>query len=293
VSSLRASLLARLHAERWLAAYAEDQLPLPRRERVAAHLVRCGRCADRLAAIEEGLAAARGLVNVAPPSELDRRVLAAFAARPARRGGEAVQRRRTTARFVLAGSATVLLVVLAVVSRRGVEVIPSPGPPGRLESLALASHRRLADGALDLQVKGDSPAAVRVWLRRRELAAALAERRPAEDAGRFRLLGAVDVSRPGMRAAAVHYHVDGAALTLLVARQDEAPDAPRWGRFGKRVHHRSENGTDLLTWTNSGKAYTLAAEGGARVQRGCLLCHAGGPLAAQASRLALPTAPHG
>jgi anti-sigma factor RsiW len=290
------------HPDRWLAAFLEGELPPRRQRRIARHLRGCPRCTRRLALVRAGLAATRELRPETPPPELDRRLreilatpTAGAALHPAKRpSGVAL-----LARFALPTAAAVALLVWGG-SRRGAEVEVAVTPPGAFERLAVASHRGLGDGGLTgagrrSSVAGESPAAVRAWLAERGLSAALAEHRPAPDAASFVLVGATDVSRPGLRAAAVRYRIDGAALTLLVARQEEVTDAPRWGPFGKRIRFREEDGTHLLTWTNSGKAYALASasDGGGAVQRGCLLCHAEGRRAEQARRLALPARTRG
>ena len=66
--------------------------------------------------------------------------------------------------------------------------------------------------------------------------------------------------------------MDRAPLLLVAARQEEVPEAPHWSPLGKRVSYRRVNGTGVLTWTNSGKAYALVADL-PTLKRGCLLCH--------------------
>jgi anti-sigma factor RsiW len=279
------------HPDRWLAPFAEGELDAHRRARVAVHLSRCARCTERLAAVERGLLLARELRPEPPPVVLDRAMADLLAgagredARPPRRPP------RSGLRWAPAlAAAAVLALLVWLGGRRGVELESGTAPPGQLEQLAAASHRELVGGQLSLAIAGDSTAEVRDWLLQRGLVAALAEAHPPPDGGRYLLRGAADVSRPGLTAAAVLYEVDGAPLSLVVARQDEVRDAPRWGPLGKRVRYRRTDGVHLLTWTNSGKAYSLAAGGAtsARVQRGCLLCHASGPRAELARRLELP-----
>ena len=271
-----------VHPRRWLAAFGEGELPEPKRRRVEAHLARCAACRARLADIERGLEAARALGPVPLPVERRRRIerlLAVPAAwsEPGRatEGRGAASSRRVPRRAVAAAAlaaAALAAVALWLGGRRGVEVEAATAPPGRLEALALSAHARLSAGERPLELISSSPTEVRAWLARLGLSAALAEQRPPADAARYRLAGATDLSRPGLAAAAVLYEVDGEPLVLVAARQEQVPEVPRWSPLGKRVRHRRVGDTSVLTWTNSGKAYALAAAA-PRVQLGCLLCH--------------------
>lgn len=281
-----------VHPRRWLAAFGEGELPQAKRRRVEAHLARCPACRARMGEIERGLEAARTLGPVPVPAERRRRIEralgdpAAAQAAGARGGGTSPWRAPRWA--VVAAAAGLALAALWLGARsRGVELEAATTPPGRLETLALAAHARLASGEPSLQLESSGPAEVRAWLARRGLSAALAEPRPPADAPIYRLAGATDLSRPGLTAAAVLYEVDGEPLVLVAARQEEVPEAPRWSPLGKRVRHRRVGGTTLLTWTNSGKAYALVAAP-RRVQRGCLLCHTDERRRALARDLALP-----
>jgi hypothetical protein len=103
----------------------------------------------------------------------------------------------------------------------------------------------------------------------------LATRRPAGEGHRYDLLGARAVQGEGFTAAAIAFRVDETPVTLLVAPGDRVPDAPRWSPLGKRVRWRvdSETGAKLLSWTNSGQAYTLVSELPGGGQQACLVCH--------------------
>jgi hypothetical protein len=254
------------HPRRWLAAWSEGQLPEAERHRIATHLEGCASCRARRVQLGRGLEAARTLGPVPLPT--GRRQQLERALSSATHDGEA--RAARPLRWAVAGVAAIVL-LLWLGGRGGVELEEATAPTGRLEELALAAHGQLATGTRPLDLASQSPAAVRAWLGDRGLAAALAEARPVRDSRRYRLAGAADLSRPGLAAAAVLYRVDGAPLVLVAARQGEVPEAPRWSLLGKRVRHREVEGIDLLTWTNSGEAYALAAT--TRVESGCLLCH--------------------
>ncbi len=258
---------------RRLGAGSEPPLSERRRRRVEAHLARCAGCRARAREIERGLVAARALRPEPLPAERRRQIARALATAPDAAAPSPLLA-GSLRRSVTAGAATgaALLALLVWSDRRGVEVEAAATPPGRLETLALAAYGELASGERPLDLATSSPAEVRAWLGGLGLAAALVDERPGDEAARYRLAGALDLSRPGLAAAGVLVRVDGAPLVLVAAREDQVPDAPRWSPLGKRVRYRQVGATGLLTWTNSGKAYALASEL-PRVRSGCLLCH--------------------
>ena len=73
----------------------------------------------------------------------------------------------------------------------------------------------------------------------------------------------------------IAFRVDDKPVSLLVAPDARVPDAPRWSALGKRVRWQvdPETGAKLLSWTNSGQAYTLVSELPGGGQRACLVCH--------------------
>lgn len=266
--------MIRRHVDRYLAAYRDGALPEDLRRLVERHLARCRRCRERATEVEAGRRHASALGGVALPEEAEERILAALR----RAAGESEEAAapaspRHAWRWAAAATVALGLAFLAVRAVPDVTVVAAGGPPIPLEALALEAKARFETGAQRPEEVTGSPAEVRDWLEARGLSAALADRRTGRDRDAFELVGASDVSRPGMTAAAVSYRVDGHPVLLVAARQDEVAGAPRWGLLGKRVLYREHRGAKLLTWTNSGKAYTLVSDLPGLGQRACLLCH--------------------
>lgn len=267
--------MRRGHVQELLAAYLDGELPAAERREVERHLPGCRRCREALQRVRRGAELARELEIESLPAEAEARIRSAI--REATRAEEAREgptgfRRRTVRWAAAAAAAAALLVLLAWWAAPGVEVERAQGPPTRLEEVALAARAELLEGA-PLDLVTDSPEEARRWLEARGLSAALAVERSRAERREIALAGAWEVSRPGLRAAAVSYRVDGHPVLLIAAREETVPDAPRWGVFGKRVLYRRDGGAKLLTWTNSGKAYTLVSDLPELGQRACLICH--------------------
>jgi RNA polymerase sigma-70 factor (ECF subfamily) len=170
----------------------------------------------------------------------------------------------------LAGLAALRLTATGPVLRH--EAAASP-----FEAAARTLHVALATGETALDLATDSPAEVRRWLEEREgISASLADVRPGVDGDRYVLEGVKAVEVDGVRAGAIVYRVDGRKVTLLVARDRDVPDAPRWGLVGgKHVDVRRDPATGLttLTWRNSGNAYTLVSDLPDAGRASCFVCH--------------------
>lgn len=267
--------MRRGHVQELLAAYLDGELlPVERRE-VEEHLPGCRRCREALGRVRRGAELARELDVESLPAEAEERtwsaIREAIRAEEAREGSRTF-RRRTARWAAAAAAAAVSIAVLAWWSSPRVEVERAQGPPTRLEEVALTARAERLEGA-PLNFVTGSPEEARRWLEARGLSAALAVDRPRAERREIALEGAVDVSRPGLRAAAVSYRIDGHPVLLIAAREEAVPDAPRWGLFGKRVLYRRDGGAKLLTWTNGGKAYTLISDLPELGQRACLICH--------------------
>jgi anti-sigma factor RsiW len=253
-----------------LLGFRDGRLDAREQRRVELHLGACARCRERYRQLERGAELAARLGPVAPPASTVARIEAAL------RSAKPAVRSRLRWRPLLAAAAAAALIVLVGLRLRApsVTIEPAAGSPGSLEQIALAAY---GDGGAtrSLDLATGSAAEVRAWLRERGLSAALVAEHPQPDREAFRLQGVSDLSRPGLDAAAVRYLIDGEPAVLVTARQDQVPDAPAWGLFGKRVHARTApGGAHLLTWSNSGKAYTLISKLPRRGERACLVCHA-------------------
>lgn len=252
-----------------LLEFRDGRLDAREQRRVEQHLAGCARCRERLRGLERGAELAAQLGPVSPPASTVARIEAVL------RSPKSAHRSRLRWRPLLAAAAATALIVLVGLRLRAprVTIEAAAGSPGSLEEIALAAY---GDGsAMGLDLATDSAAEVRAWLRDRGLSAALVAEHPQPDQDAFRLQGVTDLSRPGLDAAAVRYLIDGEPAVLVTARQDQVPDAPAWGLLGKRVHARTApGGAHLLTWSNSGKAYTLISKLPRRGERACLVCHA-------------------
>jgi len=265
------------HVDDHLARFCEGALPEPEARSVEAHLAQCRRCQDLRVEVERGLALVRALPAARLPearAEEIRRALAdpeAAANRPL-----PPRRRRGTyaAAAMLLGCGGLCLLYW---NRPPLYLEAAGAPPSAFEETALALQRQAAAGTLRLQLTTDSPPAVRAWVRNHTgLSADVALNRPAEDGGRFELLGATEVKLAGTRAAAVVYLIDTRPAVLLTARADEVPDrAGSWTLANKTVRHHVDlaSGAKRLSWTNSGQAYTLVSELPGLGLESCLLCH--------------------
>lgn len=267
------------HVDDRLAAFCEGDQPEAEARSVAEHLAVCPRCADRREEIERGLALVRSLPAVSLPGDR-----AAFIRRALVEPGVAVPARPVRARRPLALAVAAAVVAVAAgtfVARRPPAPVLSVEPAGEpltgFEQTAVSLREQAARGTLPLDVASGSPAVVRRWVRERTgLGADLAVQRPAEDAGRFELLGAKDLTVAGARALAVVYRIDGHPTVLLTARAGDVADRPQaWSLAGKTVRHHVDpaSGGRILSWTNSGQIYTLVSELPALGLDSCFICH--------------------
>lgn len=267
------------HVDDRLAPFCEGALPETEARAVAAHLAGCRRCEGLRREVEQGLALVRELPGARLPEADAARIrerleqAAAVTAPPPRARFRA--RRLAQAAVVVAGLAAAVL--LAVQRTPHLRLEASAAPLSGLERAAVALRREAVEGTLALDMRNASPDAVRLWIRQHTgLSANLAVARPAEDAGRFELLGAKETAVGGAKAAAVVYRIDGTIAVLLTAEASAVADRPReWMLFGKTVRRGTDagSGAQALTWTNSGQVYTLVSELPGLGLDGCHVCH--------------------
>lgn len=267
----------RRHVLRELPAYCEGALSESERERVRGHLAKCARCRRLADEIGAGDSRARRLTPVSLPPQRAGAIRRALVESPAAEA-DSKSRRALPTTWKLAAAVAVLLGILwfALVRGPNVQVERASAPAAEFEELALALHAGLASGRARLEIETSSVSEVKTWLREHAgLSASLASSRPPEEQGRYLLRGATAVPGDGFTAAAISYSVGGEPVTLLTAREEDAPDSPRWGLLGKRVRYRldSRTGSKTLTWTNSGQAYSLVSDLPQMGQEACLVCH--------------------
>ncbi len=270
--------LRKAHVEDRLAAYCDASLPDAETREVRAHLERCARCRSAYVEIRDGHRAAGSLRIVAMPEER------ADAVRERLREAFAESRTPRASRVPMLAAAAAVVVALGVGLVAALHYL-APGPvlketvaASSFEAAARGLHTALAGGREALDLVTDSPADVRRFLKERAgLDASIAETRPAADGDRYRV-GGVRLVRVGdAEAGAIVYRIDGRPVTLLVARDEDVPDAPRWSLAGKRVDVRRDDdpatGLTTLTWRNSGNAYTLVSDLPDSGRESCFVCH--------------------
>jgi putative zinc finger protein len=264
------------HVTRELSAYCHGELSTERARRVRSHLDRCAPCRRDLEEIRRGVALAGHLAVVPAPESLWRGIESRL------RGPALREERRRSGRFAFAGSLLLSAAATAAFGlwysefRRPLDLVAASRAPSELEVVARKEHALRVAGKLSFDTRTDSPEVLREWtLRHTDLDVELAERRPAEDSGRFRAIGAKLVGAAGAQAVLVGYEVDGRPVTLLAAPLRDVRDPPAHPWFQKRVFLRSDaaSGLKLLTWGASGQAYVLVSDLPGRGTDACGICH--------------------
>ena len=265
-------MTAETHPAAELGLYADGALPPERAARVTAHVVACAACRADLATLERGVAAARSLEVVPLPPHRAAAIARTLAEAP-------IGRERPRGSRSSAALAAVLLLCGAALGARALvrarlhpAFLPAAGEPIAFERLALAAHEELRGGGARLEESSASAAELREFLAAHAIGVSLREQPPSPVA-----FAGARVVRPasGGRAAVglVSYLVDGRPTSLVVTRDSDVPEAPGWSRFAKRISLRRAHGLTLLTWKNSGNAYTLVTELPGAGERACFACH--------------------
>lgn len=253
---------------RALGAYADRALPPAEAAAVTQHLVQCEACRERVAGLERAIAAVGelGIVPIPP-----RRAAAMRRTLEDAPIGVERPRKRRLAAVVLAAAVVVCAVagVLAVRHESRLVFLQATGAPLAFEELALVEHAALRDGSAPLDIASADAPEVRRFLASHGQLVSL---RPVGAEDRIALRGARLL--PGRTAAAVSYRIDGQPVTLVVTHGANVPEAPIWNALGKAVSTRRGAGPTLLTWRNSGNAYTLVSELPGAGEKACFICHA-------------------
>ena len=262
------------HVSRDLSAYCQNELPPEHAARVAAHLRRCAACRAELEEISFGIRLAERLPVAPAPEGTWRSIAAGLASGSATPGG-----RRFPA-WSLAAAAVVLVALAAgaawyLILRHPLDLHPAAARPSDLELATIAAHERRDPGEAGWEIRTSDIARLQSWVNASSDLTAddIPIRRPPEDAGHLRVVGARLARVGSATAAVIGYEMDSEPVTLATARIADLPDPPPEGLFSKNVSYRvdSAHGYRVLTWGVGRHAYVMVS--GRRDLKGCYLCH--------------------
>ena len=263
----------RRHVVQELTAYRQNELPPLRARRVGEHLAGCAACRGELDEISFGIRLAEKLPAAEAPDSVWVSVRDAL---------DRPSRPRFLPRAVLVGATVAVALVAAGLAwyftlREPLRVTETAGPVSRLEAVAIAEHLRRIQGRMDWQIRTTDLARLRRWVGESSGLSAdeIPIDRPAEDAGRLRIVGARLARVDGATAAVIGYEMDSEPVTLATARLGDLRDAPRVAPFSKDVRYRLDrvHGYKVVTWGVSHKAYAMVSRLPGYGQTGCFLCH--------------------
>ena len=142
---------------------------------------------------------------------------------------------------------------------------------------AVATHRSYLDGNRPLTLRTDSPELVTAWFTDKvpfQFRLPNAQSAPNGPLS-YRLSGASLVNYRGNPAALLIYEKEGQAISLLVASSKSAVvaggDEVRFGTL--TFHYRTDNGFQVITWSNHGLSYALVSSVSGSARESCLVCH--------------------
>ena len=262
------------HVSRDLSAYRQNELSPARAARVAAHLRRCAACRAELDQVTFGIRVAQNLPLAPAPEAMWPAI--ANALDP---GAIAAGARRSRLPR-LAWAAVVVLAIAGGLAwylglRSPLDLHPASARPSELELATIAAHESRGPGETGWELRSSDIARLRSWVRASSDLTAddIPIRRPPEDAGHLRVVGA-RLARVGKATTAViGYEMDAEPVTLATARIDDLRDPPGEGLFSKNVSYRvdSAHGYRVLTWGVGRHAYVMVS--GRGDLKGCYLCH--------------------
>jgi anti-sigma factor RsiW len=261
------------HVVRELSAFLQNELPPLRAKRVGEHLAGCAACRRELDEISFGIRLAEKLPAAEAPDSVWVSVRDAL---------DRPSRPRILPRAVLVGATAAAALFAAGLAwyfalREPLRVTEASGPVSGLEAVAIEEHLRRIQGRMDWQIRTADLARLRRWVGESSGLSAdeIPIERPAEDAGRLRVVGARLAPVDGATAAVIGYEMDSEPVTLATARLRDLRDAPHVAPFSKDVRYRldREHGYKVVTWGVSHKAYAMVSRLPGYGQVGCFLCH--------------------
>jgi anti-sigma factor RsiW len=260
------------HVSRELSAYRHGELSTERAARVAAHLRSCEACRAELDEVSFGIRLAESVPFAPAPDGMWPSIADALA--PER---EVSGRPRT---WLLAAAAVAVLALAGalawyVVLRRPLELHRAVAGASEFELAAIAAHERRIPDDAGWELRTSDIARLRSWVNASSdlTADEISVRRPPEDAGHLRVVGARLARVGSATTAVIGYEVDAEPVTLATARIDELRNPPGEGLFSKNVSYRLDaaHGYRVLTWGVGRQAYVMVS--GRGDLKGCYLCH--------------------
>jgi hypothetical protein len=147
--------------------------------------------------------------------------------------------------------------------------------PSEFEIAAIDAHARRGPGETGWELRTSDIARLRTWVSASSGLTAddIPIRRPPEDAGHLRVVGARLARFGNATTAVIGYEIDAEPVTLATARIDDLRERPPEGLFSKNVSYRvdSAHGYRILTWGVGRHAYVMVS--GRGDLKGCYLCH--------------------
>jgi anti-sigma factor RsiW len=262
------------HVSRELSAYRHGELSPERSAQVAEHLGRCTACRAEMEDVGFGVRLAEKLPLATAPEAMWPAIANALGPRTVAAG---VRRSRLPR---LAWAAVAVLAIAGGLAaylglRSPLDLHPASAGPSEFELATIAAHERRAPGEAGWEVRTSDIASLRSWVNASSDLTAddIPIRRPPEDAGHLRVVGARLARVGSATAAVIGYEVDAEPVTLATARIADLPDPPPEGLFSKKVSYRidSAHGYRVLTWGVGRHAYVMVS--GRGDLKGCYLCH--------------------
>ena len=260
------------HVSRDLLAFRQNELSPARAARVAAHLRRCAACRAELEEIDFGIRLAERLPLAPAPDGMWPSIAAALAPGTKVSGRPRIWR--------LAFAAVALLAVAASAAwyvglRHPLDLHRAATGPSEFEIAAIDAHARRGPEETGWELRTSDIARLRTWVSASSGLTAddIPIRRPPEDAGHLRVVGARLARVGNATTAVIGYEIDAEPVTLATARIDDLRERPPEGLFSKNVSYRvdSAHGYRILTWGVGRHAYVMVS--GRGDLKGCYLCH--------------------
>lgn len=273
------------HVNAKLSAYLHGQLAHDEARRVAAHLAGCEKCREEYAEITAGAEVAGSLRTASAPDALWTSIQRKLNDAPSPTLGQRLTWAWPDWGRVSAAAAVLVITIGAALFwyfqlRQPLQVTIAAAAPSEFESAAMRAHESQARHGWQWDFATEDPRKLRDWLRLASgLHASIPTGRPAEDAGRLKLVGVKLVEAGGAHAAVIGYQVDSQPVTLLTARVRDLHQKIGEGFLAKDIVYRGDiyRGTQgelkTFTWEASGQAYVMVSGLPHFGERGCILCH--------------------